>query len=247
MAQVNPQLTDVLSTLAAMLTGAHDDSIAVQGKLDEQIGQLGFIGAQTEFVSTNTGTTAEILVGVAASLVQHTGLLTEIRDTLMDMHALQDVMNTNNSVNAQQIITLLELMLNNNSANAQAIITAVCGDCEPVLPPIESGGAVCRTSTGGNGANATVFTSNIIWYVSPEITGEIGDTVRFRLVSVTREPTSVTLFENGGQTGTPHALFAGSDYVEFVLTSTASSLRFEFPTSGGFQYVATVCVIPAPE
>lgn len=247
MATVNPTLENIQNDIRAFQLASIGQGVTTQTLIDNVAIAVGQVRAQTENVVTYTGLTAELMAGVHLKLDAHTGLLTEIRDKAGALLDLLDVMNNNAGANWQQLLTLMDIMITNNAINHRALVAAVCGDCEQPLPPIESGGASCRSSTGGYTGNVATVTLPITWYISPGLSGIAGDTVRFRLNSITKAATSVTLYEGPGATGTAHALSVGGDYAEFVLSGTTSSLVFEFPVAGPFNFNFTLCVIPLPE
>lgn len=246
MSTVNPSLDEIIS----LITTNGADQLTALGtiatKQDEAFARLDFMAGQVETSTSYLGDIRADQEALDLKLGDIRGLEQQAVDLLTNIRDLLDIMNNNNSANMQQVFINWDLLFENMAANALLIKNAVCGDCgPPPLPPINDG-ASCRISTGGSTSTATTVSLPVVFFIGPGETARAGDTVRFRLNSITKPVVSATLYEGPSSTGTTHAIDVGGDYVEYVMPGSESTLVLVFSAGGAFNFNQTVCWVGAP-
>jgi len=161
MAQVNPQLTEIISLLTANATAAHEDAVLAQAALDEHTSLLGQIRLQCELSATYLGDIRNDMIGIHEKLDDVIGLETEQRDLLNVIYLWLQAFGAVQDSNFTFLQNFLDIMNTNAANNALDIIAAVCGDCPPPVDPGED--FACwyyqNTSTGEDGHQGLPFNS----------------------------------------------------------------------------------------
>lgn len=247
MAQVNPQLSQIITLLEAQATANYD----LYTLLDIRTGD------QNALLTSIDTKLSDIKTGIDAIALSTVDLSTDFDQLLIDTNAIStlldaisgtsDVINSNIALNASTLLGQLDIINTNQAANALFLKEAICGDCEATPPPIDGAGAICRTTSGGYSGTGSVGTDSIAWFIGPGVTGQIGDTARFRLNSVTAGLQSAILYDGDPATGaTAYPLALNGEYVEFVITEKPAVLSIVRLGSGPFNWNYTMCVIPQP-